>query len=125
MSAGTPLWIDALVSLLLVTGGAFCVVGAIGLVRFRDVYMRMHPATLPYTMGTWSIALASIVYFSASQERFSVQPWAIVVLLAIGAPVATVFLARAALFRLRRAQRAEPAPAPTGALDAEAKQAPD
>ncbi|HEY0878254.1 MAG TPA: monovalent cation/H(+) antiporter subunit G [Zeimonas sp.] len=111
MSADTPLWVDVIVSLLLLNGGAFCVVGATGLLRFPHFFLRAHPAALPYTMGTWSIAAASVVYFTASQASLSIQPWTIVVLLPIGAPIAVVFLARAALFRLRRAGYVEPPPA--------------
>ena len=96
----TPLWVDALVSLLLLNGAVF---GAPGLLRFPHFFLRAHPAALPYTMGTWSIAAASVVWFSATQGGLSIQPWTVVVLLPIGAPVAVVFLARAALFRLRRA----------------------
>jgi multicomponent K+:H+ antiporter subunit G len=98
-----PLWVDALVSLLLLNGAVFCVIGATGLLRFPHFFLRAHPAALPYTMGTWSIAAASVVWFSATQGVLSIQPWTVVVLLPIGAPVAVVFLARAALFRLRRA----------------------
>jgi len=101
----TPLWVDALVSLLLLNGAAFCVVGATGLLRFPHFFLRAHPAALPYTMGTWSIAAASVVWFTATQGVLSIQPWTVVVLLPIGAPVAVVFLARAALFRLRQAGR--------------------
>ncbi|MCD6681829.1 MAG: monovalent cation/H(+) antiporter subunit G [Burkholderiaceae bacterium] len=97
-----PLWVDIVVSLLLLNGAAFCVVGASGLLRFPHFFLRAHPAALPYTMGTWSIAAASVLWFSATQGVLSIQPWTVVVLLPIGAPVAVVFLARAALFRLRR-----------------------
>jgi multicomponent K+:H+ antiporter subunit G len=99
----TPLWVDVVVSLLLLNGAAFCVVAASGLLRFPHFFLRAHPAALPYTMGTWSIAAASVLWFSATQGVLSIQPWTVVVLLPIGAPVAVVFLARAALFRLRRA----------------------
>ncbi len=104
-----PLWLEALVSLLLLNGAAFCVVGATGLLRFPNFFLRAHPAALPYTMGTWSIAAASVAWFSATQGVLSIQPWTVVVLLPIGAPVAVVFLARAALFRMRRAGHADPA----------------
>lgn len=110
MSADTPLWIDAIVSLMLLNGAAFCIIGAIGMLRFRSFFLRAHPATLPYTMGTWSIAAASVVWFTASQGVLSIQPWTVVVLLPISAPIGVVFLARATLFRLRRAGYAEPPP---------------
>lgn len=110
----TPLWVDVIVSLLLLNGAVFCVIAAMGLLRFPHFFLRAHPAALPYTMGSWSIAAASVLYFTASQQSLSIQPWTIVVLLPIGAPIAVVFLARAALFRLRRAGHVEPPP-PRGA----------
>ena len=43
-----PFTIDLLASLLLVAGGAFALVGAIGLARLRDFYLRLHaPTTNP------------------------------------------------------------------------------
>lgn len=110
MSGDTPLWVDVIVALLLLNGAAFCVVGAVGLLRFPHFFLRAHPAALPYTMGTWSIAAASVVWFTASQGSIAVQTWTIVVLLPIGAPVAVALLARGALFRLRRAGYVEPPP---------------
>lgn len=115
MIAQTPFWVDLVVSALLLAGAAFCVIGAIGLLRFPYFFLRAHPAALPYTLGTWSIAAASLVWFTATGHSLSVQPWVIVVLLPIGAPVAVVFLARAALFRLRRAGRAAGADPGSGA----------
>ena len=110
MSGDTPLWIDLVVSLLLLNGAVFCVIASVGLLRFPHFFLRAHPAALPYTMGTWSIAAASVVWFTASQHSLSIQSWTIVVLLPIGAPVAVAFLARAALLRLRRAGHAQPPP---------------
>ena len=55
--------IELVVSILLVVGGAFALVGAIGLARFPDFFTRLHGPTKATTLGVGSIALASIVYF--------------------------------------------------------------
>lgn len=43
--------IDVLASILLISGAAFALVAAIGVVRFPDVLNRMHAGTKPQTFG--------------------------------------------------------------------------
>jgi|SRR5688572_30308745 multicomponent K+:H+ antiporter subunit G len=107
-----PLWAELVVSILLVLSGVLSLAAAVGLVRLKDFFQRMHPPALANTAGAWCVALASIIYFSMLQERLTVHAWVAVVLLSITAPVTTVLLARAALFRKR--QRGESAPPPLG-----------
>lgn len=52
-----------LVALLVVTGTFFLTVGTIGLLRFPNVYNRMHATSKPTTLGTISIFLAGFVEF--------------------------------------------------------------
>lgn len=47
----------ALVWVLLLGGAAFCVIGAIGMLRLPDFYTRTHAATLPDTLGAGMILL--------------------------------------------------------------------
>jgi multicomponent K+:H+ antiporter subunit G len=103
--------IDALVALLLLASGVLVLTSAIGLVRLPDFFQRMHAPSLAYTLGSWLVALASIVHFSLLEQRLSLHVWLIVILLAITAPVTTLLLARAALFR-RRAAASGALPAP-------------
>ena len=98
--------VEIVVALLIVASGLFCLVGAFGLVRLKDFFQRMHPIALAYTLGTWCLTLASIVYFSALESRLALHAWLIIILLAITAPVTTTLLARAALFRRREAAQA-------------------
>ena len=61
----------------IVSGGIFCVIGAVGLIRLPDVYCRMHAAGVIDTIGValillgliiqagWSIALAKLVIILA------------------------------------------------------------
>ncbi|EMA00268.1 monovalent cation/H(+) antiporter subunit G [Haloferax denitrificans] len=53
----------ALVILLTVVGSFFLVVGTIGLLRFPNVYNRMHATSKATTLGAASIALAATVYY--------------------------------------------------------------
>ncbi len=116
--SGAPFWVESIVATLLVASGIFVVISAVGFVRLRDFFLRMHPPALAYTFGSWTVALAGIVYFSASESRVVLYPWLIVVILSITVPVTTVLLSRVALFRRRLA--AEPGtPPPLGASSRE------
>jgi len=64
MSAQLSLWVEIAVAILLVLSSLFALVGAIGLVRMKDYFQRMHPPALASTLGAWCVALASIIYFS-------------------------------------------------------------
>jgi multicomponent K+:H+ antiporter subunit G len=110
MSGTLPLWVEVLVALLLLASGALCVTAALGFLRLRDFFQRMHPPALANTLAAWCAALASVIYFSALDAQLALYPLVINVLLAITAPVTTVLLARAALLRKREAGAAVPPP---------------
>ena len=97
-----PLWAEILVSLLLLASAVFTLAAAIGLVRLQSFFQRMHPPALIYTGAAWCVTLASITYFSAQGHGLVLHVWVIIILLSITVPIATVLLARAALFRNRQ-----------------------
>jgi multicomponent K+:H+ antiporter subunit G len=103
-----PFWIEALVSGLLLLSGLLSLVAAIGIVRLKAFFERMHPPALANTCGAWCVTLATIIYFSSLEDRPALYASVINILVAITAPVTTVLLARAALFRQR--QRHEDVP---------------
>ncbi len=109
MSAIAP-WVEVLVSVLLVASGVLSVIAAVGIVRMPTFFRRLHPPALANTLGAWCVALASIVYFTALDGRLSLQAWLVNILLAITAPITTVLLARAGLFRKRQAGDEVPGP---------------
>ena len=94
--------LELLVSALLLLSGGLALAAAAGLWRLPDFFLRMHAPSLAYTLGSWAVTLASILHFTASPVELTLHVWLIVILLAITAPVTTVLLARAALFRQRR-----------------------
>lgn len=96
-------WVEVVVALLLVASGVFVVISAVGFVRLQDFFLRMHPPSLAYTFGSWSVTAAAILYFSAGEGRAVLHPWLIIILLAMTVPITTVLLARVALFRRRLA----------------------
>ncbi|WP_438943907.1 Na+/H+ antiporter subunit G [Pseudomonas sp. N8] len=103
MSGQWSMWVEIPVAILLVLSSFFTLAGAIGLVRLKDYFQRMHPPALASTLGAWCVALASIIYFSALKSGPVLHAWLIPILLSITVPVTTLLLARAALFRKRMA----------------------
>lgn len=101
---------EVVVAVLLLASGALVVTAAVGLSRLPDFFERMHAPSLAGTLAAWLVTLASIVHFSSLASGLSLHVLVINVLLAITAPVTTVLLARAALFRRRLAGEALPPP---------------
>ena len=87
--------IDAIVAVLILLGGAFGVIGGLGLVRMPDVLIRMHAATKIGTLATGLILAASAVHFRETHEV--VQVILIVVFLLLTAPIASHMIGRAAV----------------------------
>lgn len=114
MNAGVPIWIEAVVAVLLVMSGVFVVVSAFGFLRLQDFFARMHPPALAYTLGSWCVTLASVVYASVLESRLVLHPWLVAIMLSITVPVTTLLLARVALFRRRGAGAADTPPSLTG-----------
>lgn len=98
-----PFWLELLTAALILASSLFALTGALGLLRLKDFFQRMHPPALASTFGAWCVSLASIVYFSGLKETPVLHAWLIPILLAITVPVTTLLLARAALFRKRMA----------------------
>ncbi|MBP9144230.1 MAG: Na+/H+ antiporter subunit G [Thermoanaerobaculia bacterium] len=103
MNGAVPFWLEAVVAVLVALSGVFVLVSALGFCRLQDFFTRMHPPALAYTLGTWSVILASMIYFSMLERRLVLHPGLIVLLLTITVPVTTLLLARVALFRRRNA----------------------
>ncbi|MFC7081011.1 monovalent cation/H(+) antiporter subunit G [Halorussus caseinilyticus] len=51
------------VAALVVVGSFFLLVGTVGLIRFPDVYNRMHASSKAATLGASSILLAGFAYY--------------------------------------------------------------
>jgi multicomponent Na+:H+ antiporter subunit G len=59
---------EILISFLLLLGTLTTVVGAIGIIRFPDVYNRMHAVTKNATLGVISILFSGILFFTLQGE---------------------------------------------------------
>jgi multicomponent K+:H+ antiporter subunit G len=107
-----PSWAAVLTAVLLLIGAGLTLAGAVGTLRFRSFYERVHAPTLGTSWGTAAIALASIVFFSVLGSRPVVHELLIAVFITITTPVTLMLLARAALYRDRtEGKKAVPAKA--------------
>ena len=93
---------DWTVGLLLLASGGIVLAAALGLVRLPDFFARMHAPALASTLGAWIVTLASIIHFTLGSGGLALHTWLVIILLSITAPITTMVLARAALFRQRR-----------------------
>lgn len=105
----TP-WHEIGVAALLLLSGIVVLLAALGLWRLPDFFTRMHAPALASTLAAWLVTLASIVHFSVQEEGLALRTWLIVIVLSITAPITTIVLARAGLFRRRQAGDDLPAP---------------
>lgn len=83
----------------LIAGAAITLIGALGLLRLRTFYERVHAPTLGTTLGTTCVALASIIYFSALGSRLAVHDLLIIVFVTVTTPISLMVLVRAAVRR--------------------------
>ena len=94
---GAPLEIarDAAVVVLLLSGSFFVTVAAIGLVRFPDVYCRMHAAGKAGTLGIALLILGAATFFAPSEPFVAVRGGLAIVFQMLTTPGATYLLAHA------------------------------
>lgn len=98
--------LEALVALLLVVGGSFALIGAIGLVRFGDFFMRLHAPTKASTLGVGGVLVASMLWHWGHGE-WALRELMITLFLFVTAPISANLMAQAAL-HLRSESQAPP-----------------
>jgi multicomponent Na+:H+ antiporter subunit G len=95
MAAVVEIGLDLVVVALMASGTFFMVVTAIGLVRFPDVYTRMHAAGKAGTLGIALLVLAPVVFFAGTEPFVSVRGCLAIVFQLLTSPGATYLLAHA------------------------------
>ena len=66
--ADVPAWAAIIVVALAVIGSGLSLLGAVGLVRLKTFYERVHAPTLGATLGMAMVLLASIVWFTTVER---------------------------------------------------------
>ncbi|OIJ16655.1 Na+/H+ antiporter subunit G [Anaerobacillus alkalilacustris] len=88
--------IEIIVSILIILGGFLSLLGAIGILRFPDVYGRLHAATKSATLGVICIMLAVYLYFQFIEGIFSGKILLTIIFVFLTAPVAGFMISRSA-----------------------------
>jgi len=105
--AHLPDWAALLVSLLLILGASIILIGALGLLRLRTFYQRIHGPAITITLGAGSLLIASMLYFTVAQSRPVVHEIIITVFVLLTAPVVSMMIMRAAVYRDLRAKKGD------------------
>ena len=92
-----PLWLDALLAFLVLTGAAFALIGAWGLAKLSDFAMRVHGPTKGTTLGVGCVLIASSLWFSVAGDAISLHELLIALFLFVTAPVSAHLMIKVAL----------------------------
>lgn len=87
-------FVDGLVALLVLLGGAFVFIAGLGILRMPDLMIRMHASTKAGTLGVGLILLAVAIGFDSLDV--ATRAIAAIVFLLLTAPVAAHMIGRAA-----------------------------
>lgn len=108
-----PLWAAIAVAFFMVLGAGLTLIGAIGLLRLKSFYERLHAPTVGTSWGALATILASIIFFSVSEGRLVLHDLVIGFFIMCTTPVTLMLLGRAALYRDRAENKPVVAPTPT------------
>jgi multicomponent Na+:H+ antiporter subunit G len=94
-----PSLLELAVALLLLTGTFLILLAGIGLVRFPDVYCRMHAAGKAGTLGVVLLVLGTTLYFAGTANDIWARGILAMFFQFLTTPAATHLLARASYLR--------------------------
>jgi multicomponent K+:H+ antiporter subunit G len=89
--------VEGIACVLLLIGSTFTLIGAIGLFRLPDFFMRLHGPTKSTTLGVGGVVLASVVFFSVQEGEISLHELLITFFLFLTAPISAHMLSKAAI----------------------------
>lgn len=87
--------IELIIAALIIIGAAFSLIGALGVLRFQDVYVRMHAASKAGTLGAGLLLLGVAV--ASAELGLITRSIAGVLFLILTTPVSAHLLARASV----------------------------
>ena len=94
-----PPFVALATAVFVVLGASLALIGSVGLLRLKSFYERVHAPTLGTTLGIGFVLIASIVMFSALEQRPVLHEILIAIFTIVTTPVTFVLLVRAALYR--------------------------
>lgn len=112
--------LELIISLFLLGGALFALVGSIGLSLLPDFFMRLHGPTKATTLGLGCMLTGSIIYFSITNHSLSLHEVLIALFLFITAPVSAHIVGKAAIhIQLKCKDHTKNIPWETDTLNAE------
>jgi len=90
---------DFLISIFLLLGSFFTLVGSIGLVKLPDFFMRLHGPTKATTLGVGAMLVASMLYYFTYHDTVRLNELLIIIFLFMTAPVSAHLMSKAALHK--------------------------
>ncbi len=100
---------EILISILILAGGAFALIGSWGLVKLPSLMTRLHGPTKATTLGVGGCLVASMIYFPVYEGHWSAHELLIALFLFITAPITANMIAKAHIHR--QGWRVDPNPA--------------
>ncbi|WP_100372204.1 monovalent cation/H(+) antiporter subunit G [Bacillus sp. FJAT-45037] len=88
--------VEIILSIFILLGGFLSLLGSIGIIRFPDVYGRLHAATKSATLGVISIMFATFLYFFLTHDMFIGKLLLTILFVFLTAPVAGMMMGRSA-----------------------------
>lgn len=88
--------IEIIVSICIFLGGFFSLLGSIGVIRFPDVYGRLHAATKSATLGIIFIMVGAFVFFLYTKGIYNGKLLLTILFVFLTAPLAGHVISRAA-----------------------------
>jgi multicomponent K+:H+ antiporter subunit G len=89
--------VELIISAFLILGGLFVLIGSIGLLRLKDIYVRLHAPTKATTLGLGGILIGSIIFMYYARGDLSINEFLITLFLVMTAPITAHILAKVAM----------------------------
>lgn len=89
--------LEILISVHIVVGAIFTLIGSLGMVKLPDLMTRLHAPTKATTLGVGGSLVASMIYFYAIKGTLSIHELLITLFLFLTAPITAHFIAKAYL----------------------------
>lgn len=102
------LFAELAISLLVIIGGGFILVGSWGLAKLPSLMTRLHGPTKATTLGVGACLIASMIYFPVFNGTYSAHELLITLFLFLTAPVSANMIAKTHIHRQGRGIDANP-----------------
>lgn len=89
-----PTWAEISITVLLVIGGSFGLVGSLALIRLPSSIARLHGPTKATTLGIGGVLLASMINGYVSEGVISAHELLITIFLFLTSPITALFIAK-------------------------------